>query len=184
MLKPVTPLAPTRLKRNPPTTAPTTPSTMSSRGPSPDRFTILLAMNPAMRPKTIQAMIPMVTSWKGPISSYRAKPDHRGASADFCAGVSAVVLFCAAANATNPPRPVGNLLCPSPERSAPHPRRPRRLPASLRRRLRKARPRKRLRRIAEIVLGVPGVARRRVELDPARQQPVPIVVTQLGDRHR
>src|SRR6185312_4807625 len=40
----------------PPTTAPTMPSTMSRRNPSPALLTILLAMNPAMSPRMIQAM--------------------------------------------------------------------------------------------------------------------------------
>src|ERR1700687_2589519 len=62
MLTPVTPDAPNRLKRYPPTMAPTIPKTMSSTNPSPVLFTILLPMNPAMSPKTIQARIDMSTS--------------------------------------------------------------------------------------------------------------------------
>jgi hypothetical protein len=39
----------------PPAKAPTTPNRMSMRKPSPLRFTSLLAMNPATKPRTIQA---------------------------------------------------------------------------------------------------------------------------------
>src|SRR6185312_17061721 len=39
----------------PPTTAPTMPSRMSRRNPSPALLTILLAMNPAMSPRMIHA---------------------------------------------------------------------------------------------------------------------------------
>src|ERR1051326_1506825 len=45
----------------PPAKAPTTPSRMSSRMPSPLRFTILLPMNPAIRPRTIQARNDMLS---------------------------------------------------------------------------------------------------------------------------
>src|SRR4051812_716957 len=51
---PVTPADPSALKIHPPTTAPMIPSTMSSSTPSPRRFTILLPMNPAISPSTIQ----------------------------------------------------------------------------------------------------------------------------------
>ena len=45
----------------PPTIAPTTPSTISMTMPEPDLLTILLAMNPAMRPKMIHAIMPIAT---------------------------------------------------------------------------------------------------------------------------
>src|SRR5579864_1053811 len=53
--KPVTPLAPIMLNSHPPTIAPTTPRTISSRRPSPRLLTILLPMKPAIRPSTIHA---------------------------------------------------------------------------------------------------------------------------------
>ena len=63
--KPVTPLAPTAEKMNPPTTAPTMPRTMSRKKPSPCLFTILLAMNPAISPSMIHAMIDMTHLFAG-----------------------------------------------------------------------------------------------------------------------
>src|SRR5580704_5897736 len=48
---------PNSLKRQPPTTAPTIPRTMSRSKPSPVLFTILLPIKPANRPKTTQARI-------------------------------------------------------------------------------------------------------------------------------
>src|SRR5579862_1613597 len=47
------------LNNQPPTTAPTIPRTMSRTTPSPVLLMILLPMNPAMRPNTIQAIIDM-----------------------------------------------------------------------------------------------------------------------------
>src|SRR4029077_12151455 len=44
----------------PPMTAPTTPSTMSSMNPSPDLLTSLLPMKPAIKPRTIQAKNDMI----------------------------------------------------------------------------------------------------------------------------
>src|SRR5215468_10010778 len=58
-LKPVIPVPPNRSKSQPPTTPPTTPRMMSRKKPSPCRFTILLAMKPAISPRTIQPMIDM-----------------------------------------------------------------------------------------------------------------------------
>src|SRR5215471_14998641 len=60
MFRPVTPDAPNRSNRNPPTKAPTIPSAMSSQKPWPCLLTILLPMNPAIRPSIIQLMMPMV----------------------------------------------------------------------------------------------------------------------------
>src|ERR1700674_773725 len=48
------PVAPMAENRNPPTTAPTIPSTMSSRKPCPVRLTILLPIKPAISPNNIQ----------------------------------------------------------------------------------------------------------------------------------
>src|SRR5579864_2793565 len=59
MLKPVTPVAPKTLNRNPPTSAPMTPSTISMITPEPVWLTILLAMNPAIRPRTSHAIMPI-----------------------------------------------------------------------------------------------------------------------------
>jgi hypothetical protein len=42
------------LNKYPPMTAPTTPSTMSRMRPSPVLFTILLPINPAIKPRMIQ----------------------------------------------------------------------------------------------------------------------------------
>src|ERR1700676_4854010 len=56
---PVTPCIPKAVKSHPPTTAPTTPSTMSSRTPSPALLTILLAMKPEISPRIIQPRIDM-----------------------------------------------------------------------------------------------------------------------------
>src|SRR5262245_48402778 len=53
---------PARLNSQPPTTAPTMPRTMSRIKPSPVLFTSLLPMNPAISPRTIQAMIDMTGS--------------------------------------------------------------------------------------------------------------------------
>src|SRR5215472_14535761 len=60
IFRPVTPDAPNRSNRNPPTKAPTIPSAMSSQKPWPCLLTILLPMNPAIRPSIIQLMMPMV----------------------------------------------------------------------------------------------------------------------------
>src|SRR5580693_3982833 len=57
---PVTPCAPNMLNTQPPTTAPTIPSTISRNTPSPVLFTNLLPMNPAINPNTIQAKIDMI----------------------------------------------------------------------------------------------------------------------------
>jgi hypothetical protein len=46
-------------ERKPPTIAPTMPRTMSRKKPSPVLLTILLPMNPAIRPSMIQPMIDM-----------------------------------------------------------------------------------------------------------------------------
>src|SRR6476646_9852069 len=51
---------PIRWNRNPPTSEPTSPSTMSITTPSPRLLTILLARKPATRPHTSQAITPMV----------------------------------------------------------------------------------------------------------------------------
>src|SRR5580700_349061 len=59
MLKPVTPIDPSALNTKPPTTAPTTPRTMSTTAPSPWRFTRLLARKPETSPRTIHATIDM-----------------------------------------------------------------------------------------------------------------------------
>src|SRR6516164_11378503 len=56
---PVTPDAPRRLNRNPPTKAPTIPSAMLIQKPWPCLSTILLPINPAIRPSTIQLIMPM-----------------------------------------------------------------------------------------------------------------------------
>src|SRR5579864_840147 len=48
------------LKTQPPTTAPTIPSTISRNTPSPVLFTSLLPMNPAINPNTIQAKIDII----------------------------------------------------------------------------------------------------------------------------
>jgi hypothetical protein len=58
---PVTGAAPTAENRNPPTNAPTIPRTISRRTPSPDLLTSLLAMNPAINPKTSHAIIDIVS---------------------------------------------------------------------------------------------------------------------------
>src|SRR5664279_1934106 len=71
-LKPFTPVAPAKLKRKPPASAPTIPRTMSRMIPSPVLFTILLAMKPEIRPSTIHAsidifcclLVGLVTSFK------------------------------------------------------------------------------------------------------------------------
>src|SRR5215469_241820 len=61
-LSPVTRDIPNKLNSHPPNSAPTTPRTMSSHSPSPVLLTILLAMKPAMRPRTSHAMIDMSLS--------------------------------------------------------------------------------------------------------------------------
>src|SRR5271168_2008267 len=85
MLKPVIPPAPTAEKMNPPTIAPTMPRTMSRKKPSPDLFTILLAMNPAISPRKIQPIIdiahPFYLVWLGRLThkwpySYSHLPVH------------------------------------------------------------------------------------------------------------
>src|SRR5437762_12305063 len=48
------------LNTQPPTTAPTIPSTISRNTPSPVLFTSLLPMNPAINPNTIQAKIDII----------------------------------------------------------------------------------------------------------------------------
>src|SRR5579859_4679528 len=57
---PVTPWAPNMLNTQPPTTAPTIPSTISRNTPSPVLFTSLLPTNPAIKPNTIQAKIDII----------------------------------------------------------------------------------------------------------------------------
>ena len=59
MLRPVTPPQPSALAMKPPTIAPTTPSAMSMIMPDPVLLTILLAIQPAIRPRMIQLMTPM-----------------------------------------------------------------------------------------------------------------------------
>src|SRR5208283_1906916 len=59
MFKPVTPDAPNRSNRNPPTRAPTIPSAMLSQKPWPCLSTILLPINPAIRPSMIQLRMPI-----------------------------------------------------------------------------------------------------------------------------
>src|SRR6516165_1832968 len=59
IFSPVTPVEPMRSKMKPPTSAPTIPSAMLSQNPCPCLSTILLPMNPAIRPNMIQLMIPM-----------------------------------------------------------------------------------------------------------------------------
>src|SRR5690348_15951651 len=61
ILNPVTPTAPIKENRNPPTIAPTIPRTMSRMIPSPCLLTILLAMKPAIRPRTIQPMMDILS---------------------------------------------------------------------------------------------------------------------------
>src|SRR5579859_1766729 len=58
MLKPVTPLLPIRLNRNPPINAPTTPTTMSPISPRELRTT-MLASQQATAPTIIQAKNPI-----------------------------------------------------------------------------------------------------------------------------
>src|SRR4029077_14766146 len=48
------------LNSQPPTTAPTTPSTISRMTPSPVLFTSLLPMKPAIKPNTIHARIDII----------------------------------------------------------------------------------------------------------------------------
>src|SRR5438132_6808328 len=60
MFSPVTPRMPNRLNSHPPITAPTMPSAMSRKNPSPDLLTSLLPINPAIRPSTTHEMIDMV----------------------------------------------------------------------------------------------------------------------------
>ena len=55
-----TPDAPNAANSQPPTIAPTTPSTRSPMNPSPCLLTILLAMNPAIRPRMSQPMMDMI----------------------------------------------------------------------------------------------------------------------------
>src|SRR5690349_20936854 len=62
ILNPVTPTAPIKENKNPPTIAPTIPRMMSRRIPSPALLTILLAMKPAIRPRTIQPMMDILSS--------------------------------------------------------------------------------------------------------------------------
>src|ERR1700687_1316720 len=62
MLSAVTPDIPNTRKRQPPTTAPTTPRAMSRINPSPVLLTSLLPMKPAIRPSTTHATIDMVGS--------------------------------------------------------------------------------------------------------------------------
>src|SRR5579884_1417973 len=59
ILNPVMPRNPSTWAINPPITAPAMPKIISRNHPSPWRFTNRLAMNPAIRPKIIHAMIPM-----------------------------------------------------------------------------------------------------------------------------
>src|SRR5450432_1503134 len=59
---PLTPAIPNALNSQPPTTAPTMPSTMSINIPSPVLLTSLLAMKPATNPSTIQAMNDILSS--------------------------------------------------------------------------------------------------------------------------
>src|SRR3569623_3256906 len=66
MFRPVTPEAPNSENRKPPTKAPTTPMTLSIIKPSPVLLTILLAIKPEIRPRTIQARIDMFYSHSGP----------------------------------------------------------------------------------------------------------------------
>src|SRR6516164_742781 len=65
-LKPVTPDAPKRSNRKPPTKAPTIPSAMLSQKPWPCLSTILLPIKPAIRPSMIQLMMPMSSSFLNP----------------------------------------------------------------------------------------------------------------------
>src|SRR5579872_2507514 len=62
MLTPLTPDIPKVRNNQPPTTAPMMPRMMSRNTPSPRLLTILLAMNPAIRPRTIQASTDMTVS--------------------------------------------------------------------------------------------------------------------------
>src|SRR5580658_4645460 len=61
MLSPFTPWFPKTWNSQPPAKAPTTPKRMSSRMPSPLLFTILLPMNPAIKPRTIQEKYDIVS---------------------------------------------------------------------------------------------------------------------------
>src|SRR5690242_9738808 len=62
MLNPVTPTAPIKENRNPPTIPPMIPRRMSRTTPCPCLLTILLAMKPAIRPRTIQPMMDILSS--------------------------------------------------------------------------------------------------------------------------
>src|SRR5579863_6454195 len=61
MLRPVTPRIPNRPeKMKPPTSAPSMPSTRSRISPEPVLLRILLAMKPAISPRMIQLITPML----------------------------------------------------------------------------------------------------------------------------
>src|SRR5208337_3121789 len=62
MLTPVTPLIPKKPAMMPPTIAPTTPRAMSIIMPEPVLLTSLLAIQPAIRPRMIQLIMPMSQS--------------------------------------------------------------------------------------------------------------------------
>ena len=56
------PCAPSKLNRNPPTTAPTMPRAMLRKKPLPLLLTILLPIKPAMTPDISQLIIGVLTS--------------------------------------------------------------------------------------------------------------------------
>src|SRR5689334_6995957 len=63
MSKPVMPVPPKRLNSQPPTTAPTMPSRMSTTVPSPVVLTILLAIRPAPSPSRIHTIMDMLSAY-------------------------------------------------------------------------------------------------------------------------
>src|SRR5947199_10085596 len=61
-LKPVTPVEPAAVKIHPPMTPPTIPRTISRKSPSPVLLIIMLAIQPAKPPRTIQLITPIACS--------------------------------------------------------------------------------------------------------------------------
>src|ERR1700720_281784 len=64
MSKPVMPVPPKRLNSQPPTTAPTMPSRMSTTVPSPVVLTILLAIRPAPSPSRIHTIMDTLSAYQ------------------------------------------------------------------------------------------------------------------------
>src|SRR6202034_3183534 len=98
-LNPVTPFTPNAVNIHPPTIAPMIPRITSRKKPSPLLLTILLAINPAISPTIIHAIMPIVLSQVSRVSRLRL---FQGVAAIECSALRF-------RNATFISRPLANL---------------------------------------------------------------------------